>query len=409
MYKKLLCFLSFFILLFLFTTKIFAFDQFIKYEENPLQLKIDTKYSTIRQAHLYKIENSYEGVITLFDSFKNKFILSSISSLDGINWKFKKEIFINDESQEFSNPRVFIDENGNKHLFFAKLENNNILQIYYLKCDKDFNCQNPPKLIITPDSDENSGVFAPYVIKIGNIFYIFYGSWGQRGFSIRIGYSSTNLENWEKCPKKILSGYYDGPFILQENNSIYLFYHRSDKQGIGYAETSLPLNCDSVFNDKGIILTPTQTYDQNHLIYPSLIKKIEKRIGRPVVETFKGGTEGGGGMKLTPMGKYLLRKYNRFESFVRHALENSELWEACGFSIPDKNRLSGKIVKVEMDDATAYVQIELKKPFTLTSIITTNSTEDLEIEKGSMVEVFIKSTEVMVDKQEQATFNDKGC
>jgi len=273
MYKKLLCFLSFFILLFLFTTKIFAFDQFIKYEENPLQLKIDTKYSTIRQAHLYKIENSYEGVITLFDSLKNKFILSSISSLDGINWKFKKEIFINDESQEFSNPRVFIDENGNKHLFFAKLENNNILQIYYLKCDKDFNCQNPPKLIITPDSDENSGVFAPYVIKIGNIFYIFYGSWGQRGFSIRIGYSSINFENWEKCPKKILSGYYDGPFILKENNSIYLFYHRSDKQGIGYAETSLPLNCDSVFKDKGIILTPTQTYDQNHLIYPSLIKE----------------------------------------------------------------------------------------------------------------------------------------
>jgi predicted GH43/DUF377 family glycosyl hydrolase len=88
--------------------------------------------------------------------------------------------------------------------FFAKLENNNILQIYYLKCDKDFNCQNPPKLIITPDSDENSGVFAPYVIKIGNIFYIFYGIWGQRGFSIRIGYSSINFENWEKCPKKNL-------------------------------------------------------------------------------------------------------------------------------------------------------------------------------------------------------------
>ncbi|MBS7281052.1 MAG: LysR family transcriptional regulator [Candidatus Freyarchaeota archaeon] len=138
------------------------------------------------------------------------------------------------------------------------------------------------------------------------------------------------------------------------------------------------------------------------------LKKIEKRIGKPVVETFKGGTEGGGGMKLTPVGKYLLRKYNRFESFIGHALENSELWEACGFSIPDKNRLSGKIVKVEMDDVAAFIQIELKKPFTLTSIITTNSIEDLEIEKGSKVEVFIKSTEVMVDKPEQITFNDEG-
>jgi len=261
-------------LFFLFISKVtLAFDQFIKYEKNPLPLNLDSKYSSIRQTHLYKIENSYEGVITLFDSVKNKFILSLISSLDGINWKFKKEIFIDDESQEFSNPRVFIDENANKHVFFTKLENNNILQIYYLKCDKNFNCQNPPKLIITPDLDENSGVFAPYVIKVGEIFYLFYGSWGQSGFSIRMTYPSTNFENWEKCPRKILSGYYDGPFVLQENNSFYLFYHRSDNQGIGYAETSLPLNCNSVFNDKGIILTPSQTYDQNHLIFPSLIKE----------------------------------------------------------------------------------------------------------------------------------------
>jgi len=131
------------------------------------------------------------------------------------------------------------------------------------------------------------------------------------------------------------------------------------------------------------------------------LRKIEKRLGKSVVETFKGGRDGGGGMRLTPLGRYLLRKYNRFENFVGQALENSELWEACGFSIPDKNRLDGRIVNVEKGDVAAFVQIELKKPFTLTSIITAKSAKELEIGKGSRVKVFIKSTEIMVDKPEE--------
>ncbi|MGQ9722642.1 MAG: TOBE domain-containing protein [Candidatus Jordarchaeum sp.] len=130
------------------------------------------------------------------------------------------------------------------------------------------------------------------------------------------------------------------------------------------------------------------------------LKKIEKKLGGPIVETFKGGKDGGGGMRLTPLGKYLMRKYNRFENFIRLALENSELWEACGFSIPDKNRLSGQIVNVEIGDLAAFIQIELKKPFTLTSIITTKSVEDLKIDNGDLINIFIKSTEIMVDKPE---------
>jgi len=277
MYKKVIHFLTLFTIFFILIPKItFAFDEFIKYEKNPLQLNLEKKYSTIRQAHIYKAENFYEGVITIFDSTKNKFVLGTIYSLDGVNWNFKKEIFINDESQEFSNPRVFIDENNNRNLFFTKLENNNVFQIYYLRCDKDFNCDNPPKLIINPDHDENYGVFAPYVTKIENKFYIFYGSWGQQGFSIRIAHSSIDFKNWNKCSKKILSGNYDGPFILKKDNKIYLFYHTSNRQGIGYAETDLPLHCDSIFNNKKIILSPNQIYDQNHLIFPSLIEENNK-------------------------------------------------------------------------------------------------------------------------------------
>ena len=39
------------------------------------------------------------------------------------------------------------------------------------------------------------------------------------------------------------------------------------------------------------------------------IQKIEKAIGEPIVETYKGGKTGGGGAQLTDLGKNLLAEY----------------------------------------------------------------------------------------------------
>jgi molybdate transport system regulatory protein len=43
------------------------------------------------------------------------------------------------------------------------------------------------------------------------------------------------------------------------------------------------------------------------------IQKIEKAVGEPVVETYKGGRIGGGGAKLTELGKDLLEEYRQLE------------------------------------------------------------------------------------------------
>ncbi len=40
-----------------------------------------------------------------------------------------------------------------------------------------------------------------------------------------------------------------------------------------------------------------------------IVKTVEKRIGRPVLKTYKGGQLGGGGAKLTEEGLQLLEKY----------------------------------------------------------------------------------------------------
>ncbi|MDH7477891.1 MAG: LysR family transcriptional regulator [Candidatus Bathyarchaeota archaeon] len=50
------------------------------------------------------------------------------------------------------------------------------------------------------------------------------------------------------------------------------------------------------------------------------LKRIEKILGEPVIETYRGGKMGGGGAKLTKQGKKLLEDYKRVEGhFVKVA------------------------------------------------------------------------------------------
>ena len=46
------------------------------------------------------------------------------------------------------------------------------------------------------------------------------------------------------------------------------------------------------------------------------ITAIEKRLGFKLIERMKGGI-GGGGSRLTPQGKELVRKFDRLEKFVK--------------------------------------------------------------------------------------------
>jgi molybdate transport system regulatory protein len=54
------------------------------------------------------------------------------------------------------------------------------------------------------------------------------------------------------------------------------------------------------------------------------LKKIEKTIGEPIVETYKGGKAGGGGAKLTETGKNLLAEYTRLENCLSEFLSETK-------------------------------------------------------------------------------------
>jgi len=54
------------------------------------------------------------------------------------------------------------------------------------------------------------------------------------------------------------------------------------------------------------------------------IKKIEKTIGEPIVDTYRGGKSGGGGARLTETGKSLLAEYTRLENCLSEFLTETK-------------------------------------------------------------------------------------
>jgi molybdopterin-binding protein len=69
-----------------------------------------------------------------------------------------------------------------------------------------------------------------------------------------------------------------------------------------------------------------------------------------------------------------------------------------GLKISARNRLKGKVVAVEKGIITAKVKIEIKGPAVVTSVITKEAVEDLDLKVGDEVEAIVKSTEVMIAK-----------
>jgi molybdate transport system regulatory protein len=134
------------------------------------------------------------------------------------------------------------------------------------------------------------------------------------------------------------------------------------------------------------------------------IRDIQEALEEPIVETFKGGKSGGGGARLTTLGKSLLGEYKQVESYLSKVLSNSgnlgvsEDWRQKGLKLSTRNRFKGKVVAVEKGVITAKVKVEVKMPVTVTAVITKEAIEDLDIKVGDEVEAIVKSTEIMIAK-----------
>jgi molybdate transport system regulatory protein len=129
------------------------------------------------------------------------------------------------------------------------------------------------------------------------------------------------------------------------------------------------------------------------------LAKLEKRLGEPVVNTFKGGSKGGGGATLTELGKKLLNEYRRAECYMNEIVGDETQWEDIGLKISARNKLKGTVQNVEKGIITAKVKIKIDAPAVITAIISKEAVEELNVKKGDTIEAVIKATEVMVAKE----------
>ncbi len=128
------------------------------------------------------------------------------------------------------------------------------------------------------------------------------------------------------------------------------------------------------------------------------VQKIHKVLGETVVETYKGGKKGGGGARLTTVGKALLEEYTRLEDCLGEFLACTNGSGVKNVKLSARNQLKGKILAVEKGVITAKVKVEIMVPATITAVITKEAVEDLNLKVGDEVSAIVKSTEVMIGK-----------
>jgi len=128
------------------------------------------------------------------------------------------------------------------------------------------------------------------------------------------------------------------------------------------------------------------------------IQEVQQALKEPVVITFKGGKNGGGGAELTKLGKSLVDEYKAAEDYLSLVLSDRGNLEVKGLKLSARNQFKGKIVNIEKGVITAKVKVEVTVPVTITAVITKDAVEDLNLKLGDEVVAIVKSTEVMIAK-----------
>ena len=273
MIKKLFCFLSLFTLFFLFITKkALAFDNFVKYEKNPLNFDTSIIQDNNRLAPFVLFEN---GQYKMWYSSIENGKIGYATSQNGINWKIEKLIDILNNSPE-ENPSLIKTADNKYRLFFTGIVNNS-LHIYQtiLKNEYELDSYESTKLVLSPLPNSNwekNSVADPYIFSKNNKLYLFYTAHSDI-WRLGLAISEDNGNTWIRCSNPIFySIAAAGPLVFENENKIYLIYHDPFGYGFFISETTGEISCNSFWSNPILILEKEKPYDNRHLTSPSLIK-----------------------------------------------------------------------------------------------------------------------------------------
>ncbi len=130
------------------------------------------------------------------------------------------------------------------------------------------------------------------------------------------------------------------------------------------------------------------------------LKKMEKAVGEPLIKSYKGGFKGGGRTVVTTKGLEIMRIFNRFETYLNTALQNTTLWEAYGLKTAEMNTIRGFVEEVKVGAEVAELTVNVAANTEIVSIITAESIRALNLNENDEVTVIIKATEITLDKGE---------
>lgn len=131
------------------------------------------------------------------------------------------------------------------------------------------------------------------------------------------------------------------------------------------------------------------------------IKAIESNLDLKIVETKVGGATGGGAT-LTAEGISLLHDFRKVRKYLLDALDEPEYMAHASYKLSARNRLRVQITDVQKGEVTASIKMKVTTPAALTSIISREAVEDLDLKAGDEVVAIIKSTEVIIAKETSA-------
>ncbi len=173
---------------------------------------------------------------------------------------------------------------------------------------------------------------------------------------------------------------------------VWIEYKGQPLIGKGGAEILEAIDKESSISKAAETLGMSYRYVWNYL------QDIQKTLDEQIVDTFKGGKAGGGGAKLTSLGKSLLEEYHQVETYLGKVLHEKSRLEVKAVKLSARNQFKGKVIAVEKGVITAKVKVQVTMPVTITAVITKDAVDDLDIKVGDEVEAIVKSTEVMIAK-----------
>jgi molybdate transport system regulatory protein len=127
----------------------------------------------------------------------------------------------------------------------------------------------------------------------------------------------------------------------------------------------------------------------------TMLKKMNEALDEPAIITVRGGKSQG--TFLTDLGRKLLAEYETNKQIINETIGDETAWENVSFKLSARNQLPGKVLEVEKNGLVCKITIEME-PSIITSVVTEEAVEKLDIKPGDRIYAVIKSTEVMVAK-----------